>query len=84
MKGEGYPWAGESSVQAGTADYDLMDTNGDGMINMQDNAFDPFWPGGEFVDWVGTSLYWWGEDPNTNSLGNNIAPSGDFSFGEQF
>lgn len=46
VKGEGYPWVGVSSVQEGTADYDLMDTNDDGIVNMEDNAFDPFWPGG--------------------------------------
>ncbi|KAJ3095338.1 hypothetical protein HDU97_007028 [Phlyctochytrium planicorne] len=42
------------------AEISALDTNGDGIIDNSDDPFTPYWPGPEFVDWVGISLYWKG------------------------
>ena len=39
------------------ANFDAMDTNGDGVVNEFDNPYSPYYPGDESVDWVGMSLY---------------------------
>ena len=48
------------SPARGTANYNAMDTNKDGLVNMHDDPFTPFWPGDEYVDWVGLSLEYFG------------------------
>ena len=37
--------------------FQLLDTNGDGVVNNLDDAFSPYYPGDEFVDWIGMSVY---------------------------
>ncbi|KAJ3100615.1 hypothetical protein HDU97_002103 [Phlyctochytrium planicorne] len=51
-----YPFGGPIAA----AEVAALDTNGDGLINYEDDPFTPYWPGPEFVDWVGISLYWKG------------------------
>lgn len=59
--GIGYPWAGgQYSAKAGTADYTAMDTNHDGKVTSADDAYGPYYPGDDVVDWVGFSSYHWG------------------------
>ncbi|KAJ3191540.1 hypothetical protein HK101_007616 [Irineochytrium annulatum] len=48
-----------------------MDTNGDGKCNMDDDPYTPYYPGDDVVDWVGISIYAYGDresnkkpDPN--------------------
>ncbi|TPX35049.1 mannan endo-1,4-beta-mannosidase [Synchytrium microbalum] len=41
-------------------DYNLMDTNKDGVVNGTDDPYGPFYPGDDYVDWVGLSLYYYG------------------------
>jgi hypothetical protein len=54
-------------------DLALLDTNGNGQVDMGDDPYAPFYPGDEYVDWVGLSIYWKGEGrPNT------IPPPGRF------
>lgn len=48
------------AAQAGKASYNSMDTNGDGTVNDQDDPFEPFYPGDEYVDWVGTQVVFYG------------------------
>ncbi|KAI8613697.1 glycoside hydrolase superfamily [Chytriomyces sp. MP71] len=55
-----YPFtgAGVSEIPAvGTPDFNLLDTNKDGVINNNDDPYTPFYPGDDVVDWVGLSLY---------------------------
>lgn len=33
-----------------------MDTNKDGIIDAADDGYTPYWPGAEYVDWVGISV----------------------------
>lgn len=48
-----------------------MDTNGDGIVDVRDDPYTPYYPGNDVVDWVGMSVYWFGQQwPQTL----NIAP----------
>lgn len=42
------------------ADLRLLDTNGDGQVTAADDAFSPYYPGDEYVDWIGLSVYYKG------------------------
>ncbi|MET0806957.1 MAG: glycosyl hydrolase [Lacisediminihabitans sp.] len=70
--GGGYPFnGGQFAVQPGTADFALLDTNHDGSLTMADDTYAPYFPGDRFVDWVGISLYHWG---NQRPWGDNEVP----------
>lgn len=59
--GGGYPFAGgEFETTAGEPGFELLDTNGDGVVTMADDPYAPYYPGDDVVDWVGMSLYHWG------------------------
>lgn len=61
--GGGYPFAGGQYVAvAGSRDFTLLDTNADGALTMADDPYLPYYPGDDAVDWVGMSLYHWGND----------------------
>jgi hypothetical protein len=62
--GVNYPYGFGGPVSP--ADLELLDTNRNGRIDFGDDAYAPFYPGDEYVDWVGLSLYWKGAGvPNT-------------------
>ncbi|KAJ3002548.1 hypothetical protein HKX48_002271 [Thoreauomyces humboldtii] len=63
------PWQ-----KAGQVDFDLMDSNGDGIIDAADDPYGPYWPGAEYVDWVGLSLYYY-QDKAINA----VPPPGYFN-----
>ena len=70
--GGGYPFAGGAyHARPGTADYTLLDTNHDGVVNGADDPYAPYYPGDDAVDWVAMSLYHWG---NTYPWGANVIP----------
>ena len=54
----GYPYKKSPfSVVPGDAKWDpSLDTNGDGLYDLLDDPFTPFYPGDEWVDWVGMSV----------------------------
>ncbi|KAJ3024823.1 UNVERIFIED_CONTAM: hypothetical protein HDU68_007743 [Siphonaria sp. JEL0065] len=58
-----YPFVGggarESPTNKTGLDFDILDSNHDGVINNYDNPYTPFYPGDEYVDWVGLSLYYY-------------------------
>lgn len=59
--GAGYPFTGGIyEATPDTPDYSLLDTNGDGVVDKQDDPYAPYYPGDDAVDWVGLSLYHWG------------------------
>lgn len=59
--GGGYPFTDMPySVKPGTADFAAMDTNHDGRLTSTDDAYSPYYPGDQYVDWVALSLYNWG------------------------
>ena len=52
---------GNYSVVNGTAEWHALDTNGDGWVDMSDDPYGPFWPGADYVDWVGLDIYHMGQ-----------------------
>ncbi|OBF19445.1 glycosyl hydrolase [Mycobacterium sp. ACS4331] len=75
--GGGYPFAGgQYAAKPGTPDFLALDTDRDGALTMADDPYGPYYPGDEYVDWVGISLYHWG---NQRPWGNNeITEPGKF------
>ena len=55
--GNGYPY-GNPTPSA--ADLALMDTNKNGRVDGGDDPYSPYYPGDEFVDWIGVSVYHYG------------------------
>lgn len=70
--GAGYPFSGgEYEATSGSPDFALLDTDGDGVLTEQDDPYTPYYPGDDVVDWVGMSLYHWG---NVYPWGENELP----------
>lgn len=70
--GGGYPFTGgPHQAQPGTPAYAALDTDGDGQVTGTDDPYAPYWPGRGYVDWVGMSLYHWG---NVYPWGENEVP----------
>jgi hypothetical protein len=60
--GGGYPFTGGTyAAQPGTPDYARLDTTGDGVLDMRDDPYAPYYPGDDAVDWVGMTIYHWGD-----------------------
>ena len=59
---DGYPFVGNMTVSnfSNPGDFSALDTNNDGVVNGYDDAYGPFYPGDEYVDWVALSIYHWG------------------------
>ncbi|MCC6790825.1 MAG: hypothetical protein IT336_04020 [Thermomicrobiales bacterium] len=58
---EGYPFVTREFLpDPESEDFGLLDTDGDGEITMSDDPYAPFYPGDEYVDWVGMTLNHWG------------------------
>jgi hypothetical protein len=75
--GGGYPFTGgQFAAKPGTPDFEVLDTDHDGSLTMADDTYAPYYPGDDAVDWVGISLYHWG---NQRPWGNNeITENGKF------
>ena len=70
--GGGYPFkGGQFESKPESADFKLLDTNQDGQVTMSDDPYAPYYPGDAAVDWVGMSLYHWG---NAYPWGENEVP----------
>ncbi|MFE4837298.1 glycoside hydrolase family 26 protein [Arthrobacter sp. NPDC056691] len=70
--GGGYPFTGGAhQAVAGTAAYTALDTDKNGEVTGADDPYAPYYPGDDAVDWVGMSLYHWG---NTYPWGANVVP----------
>jgi len=60
--GGGYPFSGGTyEAESGTEDFTALDTDGNGILDMNDDMFTPYYPGDDAVDWVGMSVYHWGQ-----------------------
>lgn len=89
--GGGYPFAGgRYQALPDSSDFQLLDTNQDGRLDMLDDMYAPYYPGDDVVDWVGMSVYHWGsqypwgenEVPEKGSFvaritGTYVGPEGD-------
>jgi hypothetical protein len=70
--GAGYPFSGgKYEARAGSADFKALDADGDGNLTEADDPYAPYYPGDDAVDWVGMSLYHWG---NAYPWGENEVP----------
>ena len=70
--GLGYPFrGGRYEAPSGSAAAKALDTNGDGTVSAADDPYAPYWPGDDAVDWVGMSVYHFG---NTYPWGANVVP----------
>lgn len=52
---------GNYSVSSGSSEWHALDTNGDGWVDMSDDPYTPFYPGDQWVDWVGMNEYHMGQ-----------------------
>jgi hypothetical protein len=60
-EGGGYPYeGGRHEAKPGTKAFSILDTNDDGRLTKKDDPYKPYWPGSQYVDWVGLSLYHFG------------------------
>jgi hypothetical protein len=70
--GGGYPFSGgRFGAAPGGTDTAALDTDGDGALTAVDDPYAPYWPGDDAVDWVGMSLYHWGD---VHPWGENEVP----------
>ncbi|KAJ3034403.1 hypothetical protein HDV00_005059 [Rhizophlyctis rosea] len=63
-------------INSANPDFDILDTNHDKQINIDDDPYSPYWPGDEYVDWVGMSQYHYGSVYNNTFSGwvDNVLP----------
>jgi hypothetical protein len=76
-EGTGYPFPGRSyGPEPGSEDHEALDTDGDGELTQDDDPYAPYWPGAEHVDWVGLSIYHFGDEPPWEA--NTVPEPGKF------
>ncbi len=72
---QGYPYGqgGDEFTSLSTADQTALDTSGDGALTAADDSLSPYWPGPDYVDWIGISLYYKGPSgaDTTNQVQDN-------------
>lgn len=76
--GGGYPFVGgKYMARKRNADFAMTDSNRDRTLTELDDPYAPYYPGDDAVDWVGISLYHWG---NRRPWGNNeVTEPGKFA-----
>ncbi|KAI9325510.1 glycoside hydrolase superfamily [Zopfochytrium polystomum] len=50
---------GTSPIPNSGPEFDALDTNKDGKVDKNDDPYTPFFPGADYVDWFGLSLYYY-------------------------
>jgi hypothetical protein len=58
--GLGYPFGKPMPIMP-VEEFAALDTNKDGAVNQEDDCYEPYYPGDDAVDWVGLTLYSWGD-----------------------
>ena len=55
---QGYPYGQQYTAYGAlsAANQALLDTNGNGELDAGDDAFSPYYPGDDLVDWIGLSI----------------------------
>ncbi|KAJ3112965.1 hypothetical protein HK100_002143 [Physocladia obscura] len=81
--GNGYPYPNEAysfnvnnTSPANLANLKVLDTNNNGKLDIEDDPYLPYYPGDEYVDWVGMSIYHYGTqyDSTVGSWDDNSIP----------
>ncbi|GAA5899065.1 hypothetical protein JCM6882_004606 [Rhodosporidiobolus microsporus] len=58
---QGYPYGQQTTYTTlSTADQQALDTNNNGELDADDDSLAPYYPGDEYVDWIGLSVYYKG------------------------
>ncbi|KAH9457027.1 hypothetical protein Pst134EA_020927 [Puccinia striiformis f. sp. tritici] len=70
----GYPFGIKLKDVISKADQDLLDTNKNGELDSNDDAYGAYYPGDGYVDWNGISWYWKGNEYPYKV--NQILPTG--------
>jgi hypothetical protein len=70
--GDDYPFS--SSRAADTVVLQELDTDGNGVVDGSDDAYSPYFPGADAVDWVGLSMY---HDDTAGGEAVNVVPAED-------
>ncbi|KXS17165.1 hypothetical protein M427DRAFT_110612 [Gonapodya prolifera JEL478] len=69
--GLGYPWAFQldpnNLTTLSAVDRAALDTNKDGKIDNNDDPYQPWWPGAEYVDWIAMTAKHWNTDMNVEA-----------------
>ncbi|KAJ3058539.1 hypothetical protein HDU98_005366, partial [Podochytrium sp. JEL0797] len=60
------------------AELSALDTDGNGVLNFGDDPFTPYWPGADYVDWAGLSIYWKGNPFSGTPPHDNSAPPASY------
>ncbi|KAJ3090294.1 hypothetical protein HK100_007492, partial [Physocladia obscura] len=71
-----YPFA--ATIPTNKTEATALDTNNNGVLDNGDDPFTPYWPGSEWVDWAGISLYWKGNPSSGTPPHDNSAPPSDY------
>ncbi|KAI8894681.1 glycoside hydrolase superfamily [Globomyces pollinis-pini] len=72
--GGGYPYGGMKTLRPDSSDPSMrenfarLDTNNDNRFDHNDDPYGPYYPGDEYVDWIGISVY------NYNRYGGQTLP----------
>lgn len=64
-------------LPANVSEATALDTNNDGQLSPLDSPFEAYYPGDEYVDWVGLSVYYKG--PNSQNI--NVAQPSGYCYG---
>lgn len=62
--GSGYPFGQTKDIAA--EDMAVLDTNKNGQLDAGDDPYAPYYPGDDYVDWIGLSVYFKQFSVNTN------------------
>ncbi|KAH9821506.1 glycoside hydrolase superfamily [Melampsora americana] len=62
--GSGYPFGQTADIA--TEDLAVLDTNKNGQLDAGDDPYAPYYPGDDYVDWIGLSVYFKQFSVNTN------------------
>ncbi|KAI8816231.1 glycoside hydrolase superfamily [Fimicolochytrium jonesii] len=65
----GKPGGTSPVTSVGADNFAALDTNADDVLDEKDDPYLPYWPGPEYVDWVGLSLYYYQDNPVNNVPG---------------
>ena len=69
-----YPFQAATSTPPKGVPLSSLDTNGNGTWDLDDSAFDPYYPGDDVVDWIGLSIY---HDTTGAGAAHNTLPAAD-------
>ncbi|KAJ3023828.1 hypothetical protein HKX48_000516 [Thoreauomyces humboldtii] len=68
----GYPYVGGEFSAFNTSLAVELDTNQNGVLDAKDDPYSPYYPGDQYVDWVGLSMYHYGKQ---YPWVDNVAPA---------